>query len=244
MGENMNDDKNKLNYEQKEIADEVADEILTVDDDNDRHYLWLIILFLICLIFLVASLSFAIFNTYYNGGHGNVIDVGTKIKVDEDKTNTKHHIDSGVVLLSYSEKSNYIYMNNVLPTRDDVGMKLSGDKEYFDFNVSSTIINKKSGKLIYEISLIPLKNNTIDSKYIRTYLTEDNKAVSINSNDVNAFSKLPDSKYNDGKVIFKKELENSYIGDYVFRMWYSYDAPVYEQSKKFGCKVVVDAYYE
>ena len=45
-----------------------ADEILTVNkDDESRKYFWLILLFLICLIFLVASISFAVFDTYYDG---------------------------------------------------------------------------------------------------------------------------------------------------------------------------------
>ena len=56
----MKDDK-RLDFYDKEVADQVADEILTVEED-DRGLFYLILVFLICLIFLVASLAFAIFN--------------------------------------------------------------------------------------------------------------------------------------------------------------------------------------
>ena len=147
----MNNDDKKFDLYEQDVADQVADEILTVEEDDHRLFL-LMLVFLICLIFLVASLSFAIFNTYYNGDSTNVIDIGTDIVVDQTKkkkesssltpsngytpskrnTPTKQ-VEAGTILFSFSEKSNNIYMTNVLPTRDEVGMKLTGDKEYFDF---------------------------------------------------------------------------------------------------------------
>lgn len=259
----MNNDDKRFDLYEQDVADQVADEILTVEEDDHRLFL-LMLVFLICLIFLVASLSFAIFNTYYNGDSTNVIDVGTDIVVDQTKkkkeesiptssngytpskrkTPTKQ-VEAGTILFSFSEKSNNIYMTNVLPTRDEVGMKLTGDKEYFDFNISATMKNIKKGKIVYEISLIPIEGNTIDEKDIRVYLTEDGKDVSINKNIVNNYSDLPNSKYRaSGKVIYRKTLTSSSTSDYVFRMWYSYDANVYKESKQFGCKVAVDAYYE
>ena len=185
----MNNDDQRFDLYEQDVADQVADEILTVEEDN--HWLFfLMLLFLICLIFLVASLSFAIFNTYYNGDSTNVIDVGTDIVVDQTKkkkeesiptssngytpsrrkTPTKQ-VEAGTILFSFSEKSNNIYMTNVLPTKDEVGMKLTGDKEYFDFNISATMKNIKKGKIVYEISLVPMEGNTIPEKDIRVYLT-------------------------------------------------------------------------
>lgn len=258
----MNNDDKRFDLYEQDVADQVADEILTVEEDN--HWLFfLMLLFLICLIFLVASLSFAIFNTYYNGDSTNVIDVGTDIVVDQTKKNKEDKstpsnswipsrrttpskkVDAGTILFSFSEKSNNIYMTNVFPTKDEVGMKLTGDKEYFDFNISATMKNIKKGKIVYEISLVPIEGNTIPEKDIRVYLTEDGKDVSINKNIVNNYSNLPDSTYrSNGKVIYRKTLTSSSNSNYVFRMWYSYAADVYKESKQFGCKVAVDAYYE
>lgn len=258
----MENYKNNLDFEDKVIADQVADEILTVEEDNDLWWFLLIVVFLICLIFLVASLSFAVFNTYYNGKTTNVIDVGTDIvvnhpkpekeedgdkngKSNSDSKKPSRKIEAGSILFSFNEKSNNIYMTDVYPTKDEVGMTYTGDKQYFDFNISTVLKNIKKGKIVYEISLIPISGNTIDTKDIRVYLTEDGKGVSINNNVVNNYSDLPNSKYrNGGKVIYKKTITKTNINEYVFRMWLSNNATVGKISKQFGCKIGVDAYYE
>ena len=267
----MDEFNNKFEFEDKVVADQVADEILTVEEDDDKGLFFLILLFLICLIFLVSSLSFAIFNTYYNGDSTNVIDVGTDIivnrsKDEKDKDKNKNNqsgdngsskseekksskpkkpIDAGSVLFSFSEKSNYIYMTDVYPTKDEVGKAYTGDKEYFDFNISAALKNMKSGQIVYEISLIPLQNNTLSANDIRVNLTEDGKDVSINKNMVNTFSALPDSKFRSGaKVIYRRTVKKKNVSQYIFRMWYSYNANIPKVSKQFGCKVAVDAYYE
>lgn len=249
--------------EERIVADEVADEILTVEEDDGKGFFFLLLLFLICLIFLVSSLSFAIFNTYYNGDSTNVVDIGTDIIVnhskpeeDEDKKDDsgdsgekeekpKKKIEAGTILFSFNEKSNNIYMTGVYPTPDEVGKTLTGDKQFFDFSISATFKNINSGKIVYEISLIPIEGNTLNPNDVRVYLTEDDKEVSINNNIVNTYSNLPDSKYRDnGKVIYRKTITKDNVSDYVFRMWLSYNANVYKVSKQFGCKVAVDAYYE
>ena len=211
MNNDINDKNKKFDFHDKEIADQVADEILTVEEDG-RGLFYLILLFLICLIFLVASLSFAIFNNFFNGDSADVVDVSTDIVVDHtpekdednkgEQNKPKKKIVAGTILFSYNEKSNNIYMTNALPMRDEIGMKLTGDKEYFDFNISTVMKNIKSGQVVYEISLIPISGNTIPEKDIRVYLTENGKDVSINNNVVNNYSDLPTSKYrNNGKVI-------------------------------------------
>ena len=259
----MKEEKDKFDIEERNLADKVADEILTVyTDDDDRKYFFLVLFFLICLIFLVASLSFAIFDTYYNGGNKNVVDVGIDVDIDgdsdskkkpvsdsDDKKNTvkgkTSKIDPGYVVFSFNEKSSYINMTNVFPTRDDVGKKLSGNKEYFDFNVYTTFKSSEKKKIVYEISLLPSKSNSIKKSDVRVYLTEQGKSVSVLDNDVSTFSDLPDSKIRSGaKVIYKKEVSKSFNGNYVFRMWLSSGADVASVPLKFGCKVAVDAYFE
>lgn len=252
----MNEDKKKFTLDEKLVADRVADEILTVEDDKENHqYFLLILLFLCCLIFLVSTLSFAIFDTYYNGGSSNYVDVDVIVdkpepSPDSDSTDDKggSSIQSshfGSILFSFDEGSNYINMTNVFPTADSVGKTLTGDKEYFDFSVSALLNDNRKGKLVYEISLIPIAGNTIDEKDVRVYLTENSSDVSISSDMVNTYGDLPTSNYHtDGKVIYRKVVNDKFYGNYVFRMWLSSDAKVDKTSKKFGCKVVVDAYYK
>ena len=274
----MKEDKDKFPFEEREVADNVADEILTVNkDDESRKYFWLILLFLICLIFLVASISFAVFDTYYDGGKKNLIDVGVDVVIDDNgdndnpsdnkkpsngdnNTNNKKPSDStpsnknptpvrpidptiGSVLFSFNEGSNYINMSNVLPTSDAVGKKLTGDKEYFDFNVSAKIKEKK-GSIVYEISLVPIAGNTIKQSDVRVNLTENGKEVSVLDSKVNNFSSLPNSSYRKGaKVIYRNVVNSNFSGDYVFRMWLSSKANIGSKPLSFACKVVVDAYY-
>lgn len=274
----MKEDRDKFPFEEREVADNVADEILTVNkDDESRKYFWLILLFLICLIFLVASISFAVFDTYYDGGKKNLIDVGVDVVIDDNgdndnpsdnkkpsngdnNTGNKKPSDStpsnnnptpvrpidptiGSVLFSFNEGSNYINMNNVLPTSDAVGKKLTGDKEYFDFNVSSKI-KKKRGSIVYEISLVPIAGNTIKQSDVRVNLTENGKEVSVLDSKVNNFSSLPNSSYRKGaKVIYRNVVNSNFSGDYVFRMWLSSKANIGSKPLSFACKVVVDAYY-
>ena len=252
----MNEDKKKFTLDEKLVADVVADEILTVEDDKENHqYFLLILLFLCCLIFLVSTLSFAIFDTYYNGGSSNYVDVDVIVDVPEptpDSDGTDNNGSSsiqsshfGSILFSFNEGSNYINMTNVFPTADSVGKTLTGDKEYFDFSVSALLNDNRKGKLVYEISLIPIAGNTIDEKDVRVYLTENSSDVSISSDMVNTYGDLPTSNYHtDGKVIYRKVVNDKFYGNYVFRMWLSRDAKVNKTSKKFGCKVVVDAYYK
>ena len=274
----MKEDKDKFPFEEMKVADNVADEILTVNkDDESRKYFWLILLFLICLIFLVASISFAVFDTYYDGGKKNLIDVGVDVVIDDNgdndnpsdnkkpsngdnNTGNKKPSDStpsnnkptpvrpidptiGSVLFSFNEGSNYINMNNVLPTSDAVGKKLTGDKEYFDFNVSAKIKEKK-GSIVYEISLVPIAGNTIKQSDVRVNLTENGKEVSVLDSKVNNFSSLPNSSYRKGaKVIYRNVVNSKFSGDYVFRMWLSSKANIGSKPLSFACKVVVDAYY-
>lgn len=280
----MKEDKDKFSYEERRLADNVADDILTVDkDEESKKYFWLILLFLFCLIFLVSSISFAVFDTYYNGGNKNTIDVGVDVIIDDngddddnnpsdkpsdnssDKKPGKNDSskpsngdnnkptptpvrpidpDFGSVLFSFSEGSNYINMTNVMPTKDSVGKKLTGNKEYFDFNISSKIKKKRKGNIVYEISLVPLAGNTIKQSNVRVNLTENGKDVSVLSSDVSNFSSLPDSTYRKGaKVIYKKVVSDRFDGDYVFRMWLSSSANVASKPLSFACKIVVDAYY-
>ena len=258
----MKKNNNNLDFEEKVIADQVADEILTVEEGDDRGLLLLLVVFLICFIFLLSSLSFAIFNTYYNGQSTNIIDVGTDIVVNHNKKeedekekhpekseeeSKKPHrkIDVGSILFSFNESSNSIYMTNVFPTSDEEGKALTGDREYFDFNISAKLKNINEGKIVYEISLIPIDGNTLNPKDVRVYLTEGGQDVSINNKSVNNYSDLPDSKYRkNGKVIYRKIISKNTISEYRFRMWLSSAAKISKTSKQFGCKVGVDAYYE
>ena len=261
----------KFSLEETKLADQVADELLTVEEEEDRRYFILILLFLMCLVFLVSSISFAVFDTYYNGSWDNSTDVHIDVdedidndvdkNKDEDKDEDKDKqdeddkdvvsdviapsdvIDSGKIYFSYNTGSNYIKMDNVYSMHDNLGKALTGEKQYFDFNIKSLFKNKKNKKLVYEVSIVPNSGNTIPDDEVRVYLTENGKGVSILDDEVSNFSDLPDSKYQkNGKVIYRKVINGNYSADYIFRMWLSYNSDVTKEVRKFSCKIAVDAY--
>ena len=278
IGDYMKDKERNIFEEKKVIADEVADEILTERSNDDTSCFPLILIFLVCLIFLIASVSFAIFNSVVNN---NAVDVDINVnkpdvdinkrpnknndnkpdnngnntngnsndnsKNDSNKDNNSKNpsISKDLVLFTFSSGSNYINMQNVFSMSDVEGIALKGDKEYFDFNVSASLNSKKKGSIVYEISLVPLKDNTISEDFIRVYLTENDSPVSVLSDNVSNFSDLPKSKFSsNGRVIYKKTVNSSFNGNYVFKMWVSSKADFSNVSKKFGCRVMVNAYYK
>ena len=254
-----NKNSDKLSFEEKIVADEVADEILTVDTSKeDKRYFILLLLFLLALIFLVSSISFAVFDTYFNGSSENAIKVGIDIGVDEDddqdkdkdkdkdsskdrdsssndgdsiiqgsdnlsggdgddsssdindgdNSSDKPDIDSGSVLFTFNEGSNYISMSNVFPTADEVGRNLTGDKQYFDFNVAAEFDDTSKGSLVYEISLVPVSGNTIS---LNDLIKQDEDIKEIS--EVEVLDTVRDESYslNDYKKMVEmlKEIKNS-----------------------------------
>ncbi len=216
--------KGELDLASREVADIVADEILKNDDKSNRRFLIFLLIFIILLSFLISSISFAIFNSYDSGSNNT--------------------INAGSVLFSFNEGSNYIEILDAYPTSDNVGKSFSKDKEYFDFTVSVGYSKKsRKDKLNYEVTLIPMKENTLSSKYIRVYLTENNKEVIINKNAVNNFSDLENSKiYPTGKVLIRKKANKNMINDYRLRLWLSDKYELSDKSLEFKCKVAVSTY--
>ena len=92
----------------------------------------------------------------------------------------KSTILDGITLALYGEvsrkSSNYINMINTFPMSDDLGKNLSGEGEYFEFNISSRLNSKKINELTYEISLTP-SVSSLDTKYVKVYLEENGEFV-------------------------------------------------------------------
>ena len=230
--ENENNDKELLDIssdkELVKVADEVAFEILHPETDDNKRFLFLLLLF---IVFLTSIISFICFPR---------ADLFNSIK-----NNT---ITTGSVLFSFSEGSNYINMINVYPVSDDVGMKLTGSNEMYEFNVSEkyygdTSKKKRSDYSNYEVSLVLNDENTIDPNYIKIYLTKNQNEVKINNKTINRISELPKSKVqNNGYTLIRNEITDDNFDTYTFRMWLSTDYKVDSVSRIFKCKIAVNSY--
>lgn len=224
--ENITIVRDSLDNDERDLADKVADEILQKDEEDKKRLLIFVFIFVLLTLF-VSFAGFSLFKIK-QGTNNNIINAGS-------------------VLFSFNEKTNAINMQNTYPMTDEVGKKLSGDGEYFEFTISTKIESNEIKRLTYEITLTPIEtSNTLDEKYVRVYLEEDGKAVSINENEVNSFEGLPDStldlRKNDSKQLYKKTVSSGALHTYKFRMWVDEDYNVDNVSRVFKCYLYVDAY--
>jgi len=220
---NNNDIRSSLDREERIVADRVADEILEEPKKNRKVFLVLLLLLLFGLSFLVSSVSFAV--------------LGSKFE-------SNNVITSGSILFSYEEKTRGISILNAYPIHDEDGKKLSKDQEYFKFDVSYSLESKKTAEgLHYQISLIPDSNNTLDDRYVRVYLLEDEKEVSLSEKMVRSFSELENSSLRNGaKLLLDREVSETFVHHYTLRLWVSKDYVVTNQSEIFRCYVAIDTY--
>ena len=219
--ENITIIKDSLNNEELKVADKVADEILQKEEQEQKRLLIFVLIFVLLTLF-VSFAGFSLFKIK-QGSNNNIIN-------------------AGAVAFSYSERTNAISMINTYPMTDEVGKKLSGIGEYFEFTISTRIESAKISNITYEITLTPIENeNALDEKYVRVYLEEDGKAVLVNKNEVNSFNKLPNSnlttRNKSSKQLYKKT-----VSTYKFRMWVDEDYNVDNVSRTFKCYLYVDAY--
>lgn len=134
----MNSDNNNSNFIYEQVS----------KDSNSKQIL-LSILGVAILIVAVVGVSFAAFTYTGEGVRANTLSTGT-------------------ITMTYTESSKGISINNAMPVSEDVGKVLSGDGEYFDFTVQSTI--KGNANIGYEVVAVKDKASTIPDEYIRLYL--------------------------------------------------------------------------
>ena len=210
------------------VADEVAFDILHPDINNNKRLLFLLSLFIIFLTSIVSFMCFSMADRF-----------------NSIKNNT---ITTGSVLFSFSDDSNYINMIDVYPVSDEVGMKLTGKNEMYEFNVSEKYYGdasqkKRSDYSNYEVSLVLNDENTIEPNYVKIYLIKNQKEVKINDKVINRISELPKSKVqNNGYTLIRNEINDDNFDNYTFRMWLSSDYVVDSVPRVFKCKIVVNSY--
>lgn len=170
----------------------------------------IIILFL-SLICLFSGISYSIFNYLGEGMTNNVIETGR-------------------IVFSYSDAnggSNGINIENAIPIPDDMGKILSGEGEYFDFSVSASTTTTD---LAYEIAINKSNLSTLDSKFVKIYLTsfdgnnEKETSLTSLSTGIVTYDLLNDTNNSllTGKTIYYgtvKAGEVAYGQKFRLRMW-------------------------
>lgn len=193
-------------------------------EDSNDFIIWLFFcLGLILLLLIVSRIAFSIFE----GG------------VDRPVT----PIDPNIVF-NYSDVNGVgpgIYISNMAAMPDDVGKKLTGKNNYFDFSVSGDL---KNNAVKYSILLKKDNDSTLEDNKVKIYLTRLNGSNESEVYDnIPLYSELSDIEVKDNnyKVLFEKTYNNfttEFNDNYRLRMWISENATDY-YAKKYSLKVSV-----
>lgn len=191
---------------------------------ENKEYSKKIIISLILVIILVLLVICLSFSAY--------------IKMEQNKQ-SKDDVKANVSM-TYTESTNGISIENASPTSDEVGKKLNGKNEYFDFTVSTK--NPKKSKVVYEIAAVKDKNSTISDNDIRIYLEKQVSGTYEEIVKPQPFkpiaknSKIGSTK---GSMLLKKvKTKVSSNDNYRLRMWLSDKANI-QDVKTYAVKINV-----
>ncbi len=171
------------------------------------------------LVIAVVGISYAIWSQNINGKNENALS-------------------TGYVTFTYTESStNIISIEDALPMSDTEGINQTGSNNMFDFTVSAKY--RGASSIAYEVYATLDEGNTLDSKYIKVYLTDQNDNAITDADNIPTFNDLTLSNDKTGKRIYNSTLTSGESKKLRLRIWvsFSYDMP--EDVKRFAFHVNV-----
>ncbi len=185
----------------------------------------------ILLIIITIGVSLAVFTYSRAGSQSNTISTGT-------------------ITFTYSEDSNGIELVNAIPMTDTAGKVLIASEEdqgviqgYFDFSVSATM--SSSVPIVYEIYGTVESESTMDSNYIKTYLTnvdgsDETPVEGYNGQEVPVYGSLVAATSNPtGKRLYTDTFTSSTTKNFRLRLWVASSYTTTDVSNKFIMRVNV-----
>lgn len=195
-------------------------------ENNNSKEVLLSVLGVAILVVVVVGVSFAAFNFSQSG-------------------DVENNITTGTINMTYSEPENGINLVNALPMSDEQGMLLSGNNQYFDFTIDTTVNGSGSTTINYAITAVK-GDSTVDDSAIKVYLTSmDNTADS----EILAPTKISELSVTTGSenyqapsgefILTTGTLTNSVSHSYRLRMWVADDFSTLTSSGEYRLKVNV-----
>ena len=142
-----------------------------------------------------------------------------------EKEKNKDTISNGSIVMTYTEETNGISVNNKLTMKDDIGSKMSNIGEYFDFAVTSNIDYKSKISAKYEIAIIKDSSSTLNDNDIKIYLEkkDKNKYIKVfgptNFIGIDKQSKIGAPA--GSMIIYEREVKKEVVDEYRLRIWIS-----------------------
>ena len=199
-----------------------------IKNDNKKKVKIAIIVLVAALILAVVGVTYAVFNFT---GQGSIVN----------------SISTGVMTMTYTEADNKISITNAMPMEDNVGKKLTGTDQVFDFTIETNITGKQS--IAYEVTALKADTSTLDDKDVRLYLEKSTDGTSYNevlapSAYTSIDSTAPDDadQYGAKKkemVLDTGTIQSSVKYYYRLRMWVSKDYEITKDVKTFTVTVNV-----
>ena len=179
----------------------------------------IIIISVVCFIIISISVSYSYF--VYNKNVANV------------------SLNTGSIAIDLANVNGNLTLSNVIPLTDYQGINSTG---YIDFTVNATV---DTDKIYYEIYIMPKDSNTLNTSYLKVYLTDQNN---VQINGISTYNNLTDSQKTGGKLVYSTVVDTnnagtsqSYTKDFRLRLWLTDDYPDIT-SKTFDFDIFLYAY--
>ena len=148
-------------------------------------------------------------------------------------------LDTGSIAINLANINGNLTLSNSIPMTDYEGINSA---TYVDFTVTGTV---DTDKIYYEVYMLPKAGNTLDTTYIKTYLTDQTNGK---YSEITPYNSLSNSEKTGGKTLYKGLIDindngttRNYTRNFRLRLWLNEGLPVTVQ-KTFEFDLYVYAY--
>ena len=182
--------------------------------ENSQKKMLLSVLGVAILVVAVIGISFAAYSATFDYGDANSIKTGT-------------------IMVSYTEPSNAINLEEAMPMSDTDGKALIGPGKTFDFSVSTQATNALT--VPYTISLTKVAGSTLENGDVKVYLTKEGAEVlapTLVSNLADNAARSGSKTLYTTQDVYNGTEKEAKTTDYVLRMWVDKNVTVDATNKK------------
>lgn len=155
----------------------------------------------------------------------------------------KQYLEGGSIILTYVDDSSVLSLDDAHPKSDEEGISNIAADQYFDFTVSSEIVD--ANELDFEIGIECDKETTVNCEMIKVYLEEMKDGSYVKVNDPTLFKPL-DGYSNLGAkkgsmIIYEGKDKKSTYHNFRLRAWINPD-PSIDSNMTYKIVLNVDIY--
>ncbi len=157
------------------------------------------------------------------------------------KTIKAFTLTSNSIKAEFESGTNSINIAYAYPISDAFAKQNLDKLGYLDFTVKGSVSDKKEA-VTYEIYLTEDSNNTLDSNFIKVYLTDDNNQEVVEPSIYNDLKAPTLTSASDGKVILTKTETGTFESKYRIYAWIDQEYTQNVEHQTFSFKVNLYTY--